>query len=473
MNLRNRVAFYFVTRLLGLMIIWLLLIVISMLLFSFFLDYNKTETPQLSINKIVEKTIIKDLQFTIDSKIKQDLQKNQMWLQILDTNGEEIFSFNKPEEIHNHYTPGELVADYLYPAKNGYQLSTWIKTIENQNLTWIVGKPIDNNSPFLYWVNNLWIISIIIIGIVILLYFGKRLGAPLLYVVSWIENLSKGRYYEPSDYLNFHSKRQLRNNTAYRTYPELMESLSKLTSTLKHSQNERELLEKTREEWMTGISHDLKTPLSVIKGYIVLLSSYEYNWQPKEVQDFAKTMEERVEYMEQLIEDFNLTFQLKNDALPINPQKTDLVEMIKRIVEHLKKLSESKNKEFLFNTNKEQIFLNMDNKYLKRAFENLIANSIKHNPPGTIVKIIINEDRSHSGKIQIIIEDNGVGMDEETINHLFDRYYRGISSSSNNFGTGLGMAISRQILIAHGGEIEINSKLKRGTQYKITFPITF
>ena len=471
MKLKNRVAYYFVSRLFWLMFIWGLLIAISIVMFSFFLGYNKIETPQLSISKIVEDTVVVDQNLSVSSKIKEDLVKNKMWMQVLDEQGDEIFSFNKPKSIPEHYIPGELVSDYLYPAKKGYQLSTWYKTLGNQDLTWILGKPSAENNPFLYLMNNLWILSIIITGILIALFFGRQLGAPLLYIVSWIENLSKGKYEDPSYYLKYHSKKRRRNKAEYKTYQELTQALSGLTSTLKKNEEERRLLEKTREEWMTGVSHDLKTPLSVIKGYTVLLSSHEYDWEQDKVRHFSKIMEERVEYMEQLIEDFNLTFQLKNDVIPIQLEQQDFVIVLKDILEQLKNLSESKNKVFLFETNREQIFLNMDIKYLKRAFENLIANSIKHNPPETKIKIILHEDLSHPRQIRVLIEDDGVGMDQETIEHLFDRYFRGTSTTASNSGTGLGMAIARQILIAHGGDIEINSKLQLGTQCKITFPI--
>lgn len=453
------------------MLIWSLLIIISIVLISFFLENNQKETSQLSINEIAEHTVLINQIPSVDPETKEDLVKNNMWVQILDEQGSEVFSFNTPESVPNHYTPGELVSDYLYPAKNDFQLSTWSNTVDNQNLTWVLGKPLTSNNPFQYWVNNLWILFIIMAGLVIAIFFGRQLGAPLLYIVSWIESLSKGKYEEPFYHRKYNIKQRWRNKAKYNTYKELNQALSRLTSTLKRNTEERELLDKTREEWMTGVSHDLRTPLSVIKGYTVLLSSDEHVWEQTEVRHFSKIMEERVEYMEQLIEDFNLTFQLKNDTIPIQLEQKDLVNVIKNVLEQLEKMPEAKNKVFSFETNKEQIFLDMDVKYVQRALENLIANSIKHNPPDTTIKIILHEALSHPRQICVLIEDDGAGMDQETIEHLFDRYYRGTSAISNNSGTGLGMTIARQIIIAHGGEIALNSKLHLGTQFKITFPI--
>ncbi|MDM5247924.1 MULTISPECIES: HAMP domain-containing sensor histidine kinase [unclassified Lysinibacillus] len=468
MKLKNRIAYYFISRLFWLMLTWSLLIVITIILFSFFLGHNKTESTQLLINNVVEHTSVVDQKLSVSSKVKDALLKKKLWMQILDENGDEIFSFNKPQNIKEHYTPGELVSDYLYPDKKGYQLSTWYKTIENQNLTWVLGKPMSNNNPFFYWVNNLWILSIIILGILLALFFGRQLGAPLLHIVSWIENLSNNKYEEPFSIWKFNQKKRWRNKTKYRTYEELTQALSNLTSTLQRNSEDQKLLEKTREEWLTGVSHDLKTPLSVIKGYTVLLSSREYKWEQDKIRQFSEIMENRVAYMERLIEDFNLTFQLKNEAIPIQLEQNNLGHILQDVLEQLYGLPESKNKMFSFESSKEQIVFNMDVRYMKRAFENLIANCIKHNPPETNIKISLHEDLS---QIRVLIEDDGVGMDQETIEHLFDRYYRGTSASSNNQGTGLGMAIARQIIIAHGGDIDIKSTPQLGTQYNITFPI--
>ncbi|WP_269411387.1 sensor histidine kinase [Lentibacillus daqui] len=467
MKLKNRVAFYFVSRLFWLIVIWGLLIGVSIILFSFFLRHDQTETSRLSIEAIANNTVIQNQEIDIHNSVKEDLQDNDIWLQVLDENGNEFFSFNKPREIQVHYSPGELVSDYIYPANNSYQLSTWFETINGQEVTWVTGKPITNNNPFFYWANNLWIVSIIVIGIIIAIYFGKQLGDPLLFVMEWIENLSKGNYEEPSNYLKLHSKNHKQNRGKHKVYKELIMALSNLTSNLKKSQVERERLEKTREEWMAGVSHDLKTPLSTIKGYTMLIASGEYNLRKEEVRRFAETMEERVAYMEQLIEDFSLTFQLKNGAIPIKFEEINLKHFIKDILEQMKKLPKASSQIFSLETSKEQILSDIDTKYLKRAFENLIANCIKHNPPKTKIKIILYEEAE---KIHITIQDDGIGMNQETVSQLFDQYFRGTDSSSDNSGIGLGMAIAKQIILAHQGNIVVKSKMNIGTQFHIILP---
>ncbi|MGZ7446115.1 sensor histidine kinase [Paenibacillus sp. TH7-28] len=470
MKLKNRIAYYFVSRLFWLLLVWGLLIAGSLMLFSFFLGYGKAPAPQWSVREIAEHTAVEGRRLTVAPDVREDIIRNDMWLQVLNERGDEIYSVNKPESIPDHYIPGKLVSDYIYPGKNGYQLSTWYRAAGGSELTWVVGRPLADGNPLLYGLNILWILAILAVGVLIVLYFGRQLGSPLLYIVSWIERLSAGKYEEPLQQRKSVINGYLCKRAEYRTFHELMQALSRLTSALRRNTEERELLEKTREEWMSGVSHDLKTPLSVIKGYTVLLSSPEYDWEPAQVRGFSRIMGERVEYMERLIEDFSLTFQLKNDSLPLRLEPNDLVRMTRDTLEQLQSLPESMGKVFLFETNGEQVPLALDSRYMKRALENVIANCIKHNPPGTTVKITINEEGGTGGQVRIGIEDNGAGMDRETLDHLFDRYFRGTSASSDSSGTGLGMAIARQIILAHGGEIAVNSWLGQGTLCMIAFP---
>ncbi|MEC1589360.1 sensor histidine kinase [Bacillus sonorensis] len=460
MKLKQRIAFHFFSRTILLIVICIVLFLFSILFFDFFLNDKKPHRSPLSLSSVVRQTTLTDRNISVDEDMTAHLKKNHMWLQILDENGNELYSYNKPSHFPKHYIPGELVSDYLYPAKKGFHLSTWFDTKDSQTLTWILGEPFQSDNPFLYWTNQLWILSIIIMGMAVALYFGKQLGAPLLYIVSWIENLSIGRYAEPASSSFIPKKKK---KPGYRLYQELMNAMSNLTLILQKNKTESEQLERTREEWMTGVSHDLKTPLSVIKGYTILLSSEKHEWNHEKVRDFANIMNERVEYMEELIEEFNLTFRLKNDALPIKKEKTDIVGLLRKTLEHLKSLPESQEKTFQFQTNQSGIFADIDETYMQRALENLLANSIKHNPDGTAITVSVLQD----GPISILIEDNGIGMEKETMAHLFDRYYRGTDASSDTSGTGLGMAIAKQIIVAHGGHIEMFSEPGRGTRMKV------
>ena len=105
----------------------------------------------------------------------------------------------------------------------------------------------------------------------------------------------------------------------------------------------------------------------------------------------------------------------------------------------------------------------MNKRLFERMMDNLVYNAMKHNPPGTTISIVLIDQRS----LEIIVKDNGVGMDEETMNHLFDRYYRGTNTDEKIEGTGLGMTIARQIAEFHNGTITVSSE-NVGTEVRIT-----
>jgi signal transduction histidine kinase len=109
----------------------------------------------------------------------------------------------------------------------------------------------------------------------------------------------------------------------YRLFPGVIASLNDLTRTLRQNEEMRRRLEQTREEWIAGVSHDLKTPLASIKGYAHMLEAPEYRWSDEEVREFAGVILEKSGYMEALIDDLSLTYRLKNGALPLALRETD------------------------------------------------------------------------------------------------------------------------------------------------------
>jgi signal transduction histidine kinase len=110
----------------------------------------------------------------------------------------------------------------------------------------------------------------------------------------------------------------------------------------------------------------------------------------------------------------------------------------------------------------------VDPKWFQRILDNLIANAIKHNPDDTHIYVRV---RQFPDYFTIEVEDNGLGMDEEMKKKIFDRYYRGINTDERKAGTGLGMAIAKQLAETHGGRLNMESKAGKGTKLWMIFPL--
>ncbi|MFU7592595.1 sensor histidine kinase [Priestia sp. RMT2NF4] len=338
-------------------------------------------------------------------------------------------------------------------------------------------KDVSSNSvPIKYQIQFMVMLGVICLLAVVMVafIFGKLFGSPLLHISSWLQNLANNKLEEPKGNKGIPASQRINGQLkqTYKVYDDVIADLHKLTDTLKSSDLERKKLEKTREEWMTGISHDLKTPISVVKGYAALLANKDYRWSSKEIREFSSIIHGRMDYMERLVEDFNLTFQLKNNALPMKLELCNLVELIRQAIVEVANDPQVENQyEFSYEPTFEAIYRKVDPKLFKRAMINLISNAVKHNSPSTIIRISIQKKNNNQGVslIHIIVQDNGIGMDEVTIKNLFNRYYIGSDSLERKGSTGLGMTISNEIIQAHGGKIEVNSILDEGTTCTISF----
>ncbi|WP_342435464.1 ATP-binding protein [Paenibacillus sp. FSL L8-0436] len=117
----------------------------------------------------------------------------------------------------------------------------------------------------------------------------------------------------------------------------------------------------------------------------------------------------------------------------------------------------------------ESLELVADEKVLYRALQNVLMNAVLHNPEGTAIHVTVRREGEESANI--MISDNGTGMDEDTLNNLFQKYYRGAKGSSHKLGTGLGMAIVKNLILAHGGFLTVDSEVSKGTTFHIRLPV--
>ncbi len=389
------------------------------------------------------------------------LKKRNAWIQVLDSDGNEVYELYKPKDAPIHYTPADIVHYHMYPGTiHGYTLFV-ADTNGDNNLSYIIGFPTTTiskhtfeyeSSTFAFIIELILMVLIISFSVFLMMsfIFGNKLTTPLLHIIQGVDFLAQGKYI-----IEYEEKG---------IYGKVFRSLNKLTENLKVNRRERVKTEKMREEWIANISHDLKTPLSSIKGYAEILSNSDYNVSNREIINYSNIIVNKANYMEEMIEELRLHEKLKNNVLTIDKTKDNLIKFLREIIIEILNHPDYEDRIIYFNPQEENIEFYFDKNLMRRSITNLIFNALLHNEKDTEIFI----DVSKQDKICIKIKDNGNGISEEDLKNLFNRYYRG-TNTENHKGSGLGMSIAKEVIEAHGGSISVESQLNKGTTIKIVF----
>ncbi|WP_226681797.1 sensor histidine kinase [Sutcliffiella horikoshii] len=405
----------------------------------------------------------------ITEESRKFLEDQEAWIQVYDSNGEKIEHWNAPEDL-------TLTArDFLSIKESPWNYAYDISTLTEGDKVYVVGMENAYYAPDhvldglvgASLVKSFLLVLVVLLVIIIALsiWYGRTFGVPLLYMMNWIKRMSKGDLSVPRNKkgkIPFRKKNG-KLHKRFRIFRDILFSIRKLANTLEKNKQYQKRVDQTREEWITGLSHDLKTPLSSIYGYAKILETGSYKWTDEEIQSMGSTMTEKASYMSDLIEDLNLTYRLKNNALPIEKSIQNIVPLMKDVIKSLNNTDST----ILMENVEPEMQVAVDAKWFTRILTNLLANAQKHNPKGTDITLSVSTNPDHTF---ITIKDNGVGMDEETQSKLFDRYYRGGSTTDKLNGTGLGMAIAHQLVLAHGGNVFVESEKGKGTTITITLP---
>lgn len=378
------------------------------------------------------------------------------WLQILDKEGYVVGSYNTLHNLAEHYSPFQIEligasksfrADYIYNLGITSDGIDYIVAIHSPD--WFeISFEIDKGM-----LQQFGKIMLVVTGLVLLIMgfiFSRRIAKPVTKVIDGVEGLSDGDY-EP----------KYKESGLYKP---VFTQLNQLASRLQSSEMERQKTKEQREKWISNISHDLKTPLSTIKGYSGILADKDYAVTPDEINRYSNRIYEQSLYMEEMIEELRLNEQLMQEGIKLDMELVNVVSFVREIILDILNHPEYANRTIEYHAADEELTVSLDKDLMKRGIENLLYNALLHNDADTVVTVNIAGD---DDGVSIEIIDNGQGMNEEELNQLFNRYYRG-SNTKNYKGTGLGMSIAKEVIEAHDGEIHVHSVLNEGTQIYIT-----
>ncbi|MEK3695410.1 HAMP domain-containing sensor histidine kinase [Paenibacillus sp. FSL R10-2199] len=408
------------------------------------------------------------------SHLDRRLRKTGSYLQVIDPESHIVQGIGDGAYVQKAYRQLDILA--IQQSPSNYDTNIVAHRDKLSGMTWILYTPHAAGAPLKHPVMEKATRGLVRITVLILLlalpisiWHGYRYGQPLILFAGWFERMGRGQY---DQVLTAKDMRKIfrRNGMLrirYRLYKEVIESFYQMTHQLAQIEKERERLEKAQAEWMSGISHDLRTPLATIQGYGYMLESLPEQWSQEEMRIMGSTIREKGDYMLELISDFSLIHQLKQGDSIMKFREIDLVELVRCSV--LKYVNGAMMSEYQFHYVGEDcpLLIQADETWLMRLMDNLLSNAVKHNPPGVIVNVYVGR---MNDKVCIRVIDNGKGMDEETLHHLFNRYYRGTNSDESTEGSGLGMSIAKTIVEAHGGEIQVKSKVWQGTIIEILLP---
>lgn len=246
--------------------------------------------------------------------------------------------------------------------------------------------------------------------------------------------------------------------------------MEQLSNTLLRDQELRQQNTSLREQWISGITHDLKTPLSSIKGYAHMLSEDSYGWDTQEVRKFSRIMMEKSAHMDSLINDLSLTYRLSAGVQPPEGEEIELNKWLRVTLDKAADQPLLDKSRIRFIPADKEVYASLHVPWLERVVMNITANALLHNPPDTIMTVTLLGEEAGK-RMKIIFSDNGKGMDASTASRLFERYYRGTDSSALTEGSGLGMAISKGLIESMGGEINVLTAPGSGTEISLCWPI--
>lgn len=452
----------------------MVLVLNFMLLAGLTLHYGTQSEAKGKISQIA-----REIQNSGDGYVLTDqgetLLNGYAWAFLLDAGGNVIWSYDTPEDFPERYTAADVAAFskwYLddYPVQCWKQGEKLLVVGEEKDSVW--KHQMEFGMPFMKKIGSMFRTILLANGGLILLFcffFGLHFSRSLRPLAAGIEDLAK----EESIHL------QEKGMTG-----ELAEKLNQTSERLERQKAVIEARDTARTNWIAGVSHDIRTPLSMIMGYAEQLLSAE-NMDAEQKKQLGIIRDQGVK-IKHLIEDLNLTSKLQYQMQPLRQEEFHPAKLMRQIVTSYYNNGLAGCYEIHFDAagKVEPILITGDVSLLTRAFENLIGNSIRHNENGCTVDITMNTCTDGSGMGWLVTEmkDDGCGIPENVIQGLEEEQMGSGQQSGQIAGQPqtekesvsrpyiMGLFVVKQIVLSHGGKFEIRAA-KKGADIRVLLPL--
>ena len=296
----------------------------------------------------------------------------------------------------------------------------------------------------------------VIIGIAMILlamfsvFLADRMVRPIHKITGAIENVTEGYSDDVLHVDTFTETRQL------------SEAFNKMLGRLK-------ILDESREEFVSNVSHELKTPMTSMK--VLADSLLEQDNVPVEMyQEFMQDIAKEIDRENQIITDLLSLVKMDRSGQTMNIQTMNINDLLEQILKRLKPIAEKKNVEMVMESFR-PVNAEIDETKFTLAVSNLVENAIKYNRENGWVHVSLNADHKY---FYVKVEDSGIGIPEQDQAHIFERFSRVDKSHSREIGgTGLGLAIARNAVLVHRGSIKVYSNEGEGTTFTVRIPLIY
>lgn len=294
-------------------------------------------------------------------------------------------------------------------------------------------------------------IIFIVLASVVAYWLSKRLTKPLRSLIGAIDRLGKG---EAGTAADVYSKDE---------YGKVAYAFNQMSSDIKQAEDNRKRL-------VADVAHELRTPLTIIQGKLDLI---QQQGQAIEPQTLLPLQDELIR-ITRLIDDLHQLSLAEARKLPVNKKIVAIDQLLQRTIERIKPDAEQNAVRLAWRCDTDRTEVIIDPNRMAQVFVNLLVNAIRYTDKGGTVTIAVSEDKGKSNdhdRLLVTIADTGIGISEVHLPFLFERFYRTDEARSRSEGgMGLGLAIAKQFVLAHGGTIDADSKVGVGTSFHIRLP---